>query len=121
MTAETAAPLNRLMELALAANRTSGLAKQHLMGKFEAKSFNLLEQLLTVESLFDEAAEGAGKDPRKPPEVPLSASKAAIGFLRNLTPHAIGAVRYLASTGDSELFSLCRNLLVLTTQLESMH
>ena len=85
------------MELSLAANRTSGLAKQHLMNKFEEKSSSLLEQLETVETLFNEATMAAEEEHQKPPEMAVTTSKVAIGFLRNLTPHAIGAVRYLAS------------------------
>ena len=82
------------MELSLEANRRSGLAKQTLMNKFEAKSSSLLEQLENVEILFDEATTSASG---QPPEMAVASSKAAIVFLRNLSPHAIGAVRYLAS------------------------
>ncbi len=77
ITAAASAPLDRLMELSLAANRTSGLAKQHLMNKFEEKSSSLLEQLETVETLFNEATMAAEEEHQKPPEMAVTTSKVA--------------------------------------------
>ena len=80
------------MDLVLQANRTSGLAKKHLLSKFEEKATFLTDQLERVENLFAAATEKLDR-----PEPPVRIAEATIRFLRNLTPHAIGAAKSLES------------------------
>ena len=95
LTTETSAPLDRLMALSLQANETTGQAHQYLMSKFENKSTLLLEQLEEVWILFEEIMKKTVLG--QPTEVAISSSRAAIMFLRNLSPHAVEAARNLAS------------------------
>lgn len=68
------------------------MAKQHLMDQFESKASFLSDQLQVVCELFNEATDGVtDADPA------IDKAGKAIGFLKKLTPHAIGAARSLAS------------------------
>ena len=46
--AKVSAPLDRLVDIALQASRTTSMAKQHLLGKFEAKASFISDQLEVV-------------------------------------------------------------------------
>ena len=48
LTAKVSAPLDRLVDIALQASRTSSKAKQHLMERFEKKATFLTNQLDVV-------------------------------------------------------------------------
>ena len=48
LTAKVSAPLDRLVDLSLQASRTSGMAKQHLLGKFEKRATFISNQLEEV-------------------------------------------------------------------------
>ena len=78
------------MDLSLQANRTSGLTVQLLMKKFEVMATYMREQLDLVLKLFDDSTQSLSN-----PEQSVRNSKAAIGFLKKLTPHAIGAAKSL--------------------------
>ena len=91
-----AAPLDRLVDIALQASRTSGIAKQHLLSQFESRASYLTDRALEkVSRHFDEATMGLSQQPR---EAAVDNVATAISFLRKLTPHAVGAARSLAST-----------------------
>ena len=91
-----AAPLDRLVDIALQASRTSGIAKQHLLSQFESRASYLTDHALEkVSRHFDEATMGLSQQPR---EAAVDNAAMAISFLRKLTPHAVGAARSLAST-----------------------
>ena len=92
LTAEVAAPLDRLVDLALQASRTTSLAKQHLLTKFETKASFIREQLGVVNTLYNEATDGLTER-----EQAVENAAATITFLKKLTPHAVGAARSLAS------------------------
>ena len=96
LTAGVAAPLDRLVDLALQASRTSGIAKQHLLSQFEGRASYLMDHALEeVSSLFDEATKDV---PQQQREAAVDNVAMAMSFLRKLTPHAVGAARSLAST-----------------------
>lgn len=99
LTVEASAPLDRLVDISLQANRTSGQAKQHLLSRFETKATFLNKQLELVERLFNEATGDISH-----PEKSIVSGKAALGFLKKLTPHAVGAAKFLAS--------MCRKFLL---------
>lgn len=90
LTAEASAPLDRLVDLSLQANRTSGQARQLLMDKFEGMAMYLTEQLDLVQNLFGESTQSPSH-----PEVAVKSAETAIGFLKKLTPHAVGAAKSL--------------------------
>lgn len=46
--AKVSAPLDRLVDIALQASRTTSMAKHHLLGKFEAKASFISDQLEVV-------------------------------------------------------------------------
>lgn len=100
LTAEASAPLDRLVDLSLQANRTSGLPKQLLMKKFDDMATYLTDQLDCVSKLFADRTRSLPslKEPS------LRSSDAAIEFLRKLTPHAIGAAKSLESRHDVKNF-----------------
>ena len=50
LTAKVSAPLDRLVEVALQASRTSGMAKQHLLDKFEKRANFIIDQLQEVDT-----------------------------------------------------------------------
>ena len=92
LTAETSAPLDRLVDISLQANRTSGRTKELLLSKFEAMATYLTSQLNQVDRLFEDATQYVGnRDPA------VGNAGAAIGFLKKLTPHAVGAAKGLES------------------------
>ena len=97
LTAGVAAPLDRLVDLALQAGRTSGgPAREHLLNQFESKAAFISEQLGRVGELFSEATmrlqqHGGRREPA------VEAADTAITFLKRLTPHAVGAARSLSS------------------------
>lgn len=93
LTTEASAPLDRLVDISLQANRTNSLqTKKLLMKRFEVKANFLMEQLGLVESLFEDAT---GLLPK--PEQAIRNSRVAIGFLRKLSPHAVAAAKSLES------------------------
>lgn len=92
LTAETSAPLDRLVDISLQANRTSGLPKQLLLNKFEAMATNLSSLLNQVDRLFGDATQ-----PQSHRDQSVDNARAAIGFLKKLTPHAVGAAKGLES------------------------
>ena len=95
LTAGVAAPLDRLVDIALQASRTSGIAKQHLLSQFEGRASYLTDHALEkVSRHFDEATMGLSQQPR---EAAVDNVAMAISFLRKLTPHAVGAAKSLAS------------------------
>ena len=92
ITAEMSSPLDHLVEVALQASQRSGMAKQHLMDQFESKASFMSDQLQVVCELFNEAT-----DPVTSGEPAIEKADEALALLKKLTPHAIGAVRSLAS------------------------
>lgn len=92
LTAEVSAPLDRLVDIALQASRTDGMAKQHLLKQFENKASFLTDQLEVVNTLFKEAT-----DSLQVREESLEKVDFSLAFLKKLTPHAVGAARSLAS------------------------
>ncbi len=92
LTAETSAPFDRLVDLSLQANRTSGQARKYLLDKFEAKAAFITAQLVLVDNLFGDATQDVSHF-----GLSLRNAEAALGFLKRLTPHAIGASKSLAS------------------------
>ncbi len=93
LTADVAAPLDRLVDLALQASRTTSLAKQHLLTKFESKASFIVDQLNLVDQLFAEATQDLPAER----EQAVDDAAAAVVFLKKVTPHVIGAARSLAS------------------------
>ncbi len=93
LTAEASAPLDRLVDLSLHANRTSGMAKQLLMKKFDNMAAYLTDQLEHVLKLFADCTQSLAN----PREISVRNSEAAISFLKKLTPHAVGAAKSLES------------------------
>ena len=112
LTAQVSAPLDRLVDIALQASRTSSMAKQHLLGKFENKAAFIRDQLevvspslcvyiyihnrlltIKVESCFQDVT--AAVEQREPS---LDDVGMSISFLKKLTPHAVGACRSLTCT-----------------------
>lgn len=102
LTADVAAPLDRLVDLALQASRTTSLAKQHLLSKFESKASFIGDQLTVIDQRFGEAT----RDLPAEREQAVDNAAAAVVFLKKLTPHAIGAARSLASKLTSCSFTL---------------
>ena len=93
LTAEASAPLDRLVDIALQANRTSNLqTKRLLMKRFDAKANFLTQQLNSVERLFGSVAASLVQ-----PEKSVRSAGAAIGFLKKLSPHAVAAAKSLES------------------------
>lgn len=95
LTAEASAPIDRLVDISLQANRTSSLAKQLLMNKFEAMATYLVDQLNLVERLFNDSAGLLSQQ-----EPAIRNSGGAIVFLKKLTPHAVGAAKSLESKSE---------------------
>lgn len=91
--AEVAAPLDRLVDIALQASRTSkGPAKELLLRQFEQRASFINDQLRTVGKLFHttvDPIEGRGRRVAK--------INQSLSFLEKLTPHVIGAARSLSS------------------------
>ena len=52
LTAGVAAPLDRLVDIALQASRTSGIAKQHLLSQFEGRASYLTDHALEKVSRY---------------------------------------------------------------------
>ena len=92
LTAKTSAPLDRLVDVALEASRTSDLPKQLLLKKFEGMATGLMDKLSLVDTSFGESTSSLTRR-----EQPVQNARAAISFLKKLTPHAIGAAKTLAS------------------------
>jgi hypothetical protein len=90
LTAKVSAPLDRLVETALQASRTSSKAKQHLLDKFEKRADFIRNQLEVVENCFNEAT--ATVEQR---DTAMDSAALSVSFLRKLTPHAVGACRSL--------------------------
>jgi hypothetical protein len=93
LTAQTSAPLDRLVDISLQANRTSGRTKELLLSKFEAMATGMISQLNQVDRLFEEATKSVSR--RRGQSV--GNAGAAIDFLKKLTPHAVGAAKALES------------------------
>ena len=90
LTAEVSAPLDRLVDTALQASRTDGLAKDHLIKQFEQRAAFIADQLQVVHDCFHDAT-GTRLSGRQ------EKVERVISFLKKLTPHVIGAARSLAS------------------------
>lgn len=78
------------MEISLQANRTSSLPKTLLLNKFEAMATSLTNQLNQVDRLFEDATRSQGCGAQS-----VDNARAAIDFLKKLTPHAVGAAKAL--------------------------
>jgi hypothetical protein len=98
LTAKVSAPLDRLVETALQASRTSSKAKQHLLDKFEKRADFIRNQLEVVENCFNEAT--ATVEQR---DTAMDSAALSVSFLRKLTPHAVGACRSLTSEPGSAM------------------
>jgi hypothetical protein len=96
LTARVAGPLDRLVSVALQASRTEGMAKDHLMGKFEQKEEFINDQLDTVKSKLNNSV-----DQLKASNNSLQNCLRSLNFLQKVSPHAIGAAKSLSSDPGS--------------------
>ncbi len=86
------APLDRLVDTAIQASRSEGLAKDLLLKQFEQRASFIGDQLQVVLGLFRTTTGSLEVRGRRVDKIDN-----ALTFLTKLTPHTIGAARSLAS------------------------